>query len=691
MVSDAHPSNNDLSMRKRNRFAVHAVVAGVLLIAVAATFAVLYFNAGGFFESRGRPLTAVTTLAGLKNEIGEPFGIAVEGSEIYVSDGLSNKIWRISAGKEPVEFAAGLSTPSAIAFHPSGDLIVADTGSHTIKKIDSAGAVTVIAGGEAEPGDEDGPVAKARFNAPVGLAVLDDGGIVVADTYNDKIKLIKDGMVVTFAGSSRGFAEGHGAAAKFDTPCGVAALKDGSILVADTMNSRVRLISPFGKVTTVAGSGDADVRDGMLLEAAFYRPYTVASGPDGSLFIGDGNALRSINNSPLPIVQTISRSNRGFADGPVLAARYNRISGIAVSENYEVFIADSDNAAVRRISTGSSLNKDGPEYVVRTKLTDPAEFRSRQPARWPFDPPKSKRDIAGTLGEIRDEYIDQNSRPRFHNGLDIAGNYGEMARFLRSEKVLNPLSTENFGTLRELIRLPTVGYIHIRLGRDASNRPFADHRFQFDPGITNVRVRRGTEFKAGDVIGTLNAMNHVHMIAGPTGDEMNALDALILPGVDDTIPPVIEKVEFFDQNWRSVETEMPAARTKLTGSSRVVVRAFDRMDGNPERRRLGVYRLGYQVLNRDRSPLTETSWNISFDRNPSPEAAKFAYSIGSKSGPTGETIFKYIVTNKVSGNEFSEGFLDMSQYPAGEYILRVFAADYFGNTTTKDINFEVIK
>jgi hypothetical protein len=89
--------------------------------------------------------------------------------------------------------------------------------------------------------------------------------------------------------------------------------------------------------------------------------------------------------------------------------------------------------------------------------------------------------------------------------------------------------------------------------------------------------------------------------------------------------------------------------------------------------------------------LTETSWNISFDRNPSPEAAKFAYSIGSKSGPTGETIFKYIVTNKVSGNEFSEGFLDMSQYPAGEYILRVFAADYFGNTTTKDINFEVIK
>jgi hypothetical protein len=186
-------------------------------------------------------------------------------------------------------------------------------------------------------------------------------------------------------------------------------------------------------------------------------------------------------------------------------------------------------------------------------------------------------------------------------------------------------------------------------------------------------------------------MNHVHMIAGPSGDEMNALDALILPGVSDTIAPIIEDVAFFDQNWLPVETKRPRKRITLASNTRVVVRAFDRMDGNPERRRLGVYRLGYQVLNRDHSAVTEVNWSISFDRNPSPEAVKFAYAVGSKSGATGETIFRYIVTNKVSGEAFSEGFLDPAQFAAGEYVLRVFAADYFGNTTSRDIEIEVAK
>ncbi|NOT48204.1 MAG: gluconolaconase, partial [Acidobacteria bacterium] len=223
------------------------------------------------------------------------------------------------------------------------------------------------------------------------------------------------------------------------------------------------------------------------------------------------------------------------------------------------------------------------------------------------------------------------------------------------------------------------------------NKPLGDGRFQFDSAMTGIRVRRGTEFKAGDVIGTLNAMNHVHMIAGPSGDEMNALDALILPGVADTTPPVIEEVEFFDQNWLPVETKGGSERIKLANGARVVVRAFDRMDGNPERRRLGVFRLGYQVLNSDRSPVTEINWNISFDRNPSPDAVRFAYAPGSKSGATGETIFRYIVTNKVSGEAFGEGFFDTANLASGKYILRAFAADYFGNTTTKDISFEVAK
>ena len=115
------------------------------------------------------------------------------------------------------------------------------------------------------------------------------------------------------------------------------------------------------------------------------------------------------------------------------------------------------------------------------------------------------------------------------------------------------------------------------------------------------------------------------------------------------------------------------------------------MDGNPERRRLGVFRLGFQILARDNSPVTGVAWNISFDRNPPPEAVLFAYAPGSHSGATGETIFRYIVTNHVNNDGFGEGFLDPTELAAGEYILRVFAADYFGNTASKDTEFEVAK
>ncbi len=689
ILTDSDLSNNDSPMQKRRGFFLLAIIAFLLAAAIISVLAVIYFDVWRPFGPSAKPLTTVTTVGGLNGEFGEPFGIAVKSGEIYVSDGLNNKIWRLSAGQEPREYASGLNTPSALAFDKKGDLFVADTGSHSIKKVDSAGTVSIVAGAEGQIGDLDGEGTSARFNAPVGLAVADDGSIIVADTYNDKIKRIKNGVVTTIAGSTRGFADGLSVKAKFDTPCAVLAWRDGSVLVADTLNSRLRMVDAAGNVSTVAGSGNAEVMDGLMRQASFYRPTALVSAFDGSLFIADGNALRTISNRVLPVVETVSDYRRGFSDGPLKTVRFNRISGLAINESGEIIAADSDNASVRKIGYSSTEKKAESSRIVRSKQTDPAEFKTRHLGRWPYDPPDVTRDIAGTLGEIRGEIIDETSQAWFHNGLDIAGGYGEKARFIRNEKVLNPSSADNFGNLRELLRMPTIGYIHIRLGRDSVDKPLGDARFQFDPGITGVRVRRGAEFKAGEVIGTLNAMNHVHMIAGPSGDEMNALDALILPGVTDGVAPTIEEIDLFDQNWLPIETENASKRINLAGNTRIVVRAFDRMDGNPERRRLGVFRLGYQVLNRDHSALTDVNWNISFDRNPSPEAVKFAYAPGSKSGATGETIFRYIVTNRVSGATFSDGFLDVSQYKAGQYTVRVFAADYFGNTTSKDINFEV--
>lgn len=675
-------------MGKRRFIFPLILISAFLVFAFFSVLAALYFTLCACFDVSNRPYTNVRTIAGTKGEFGEPFGVAVKDGEIFVSDGETGKIWRIEVNSPPVEFAHGLDTPSAIAFDKNGDLIVADSGSHAIKRIDASGLISIIAGAEGKFGDIDGPALSAKFNAPVGVAVRNDGAILVADTYNDKIKLISNGVVTTLAGSSRGFADGPALYAKFDTPCSVAVWQDGRIVVADSLNSRIRVVELDGTTWTLAGSGDSDMLDGTLSAAAFYRPSAVAISSDGEVFIADRDTIRAIRNRAFPFVETITKPHRGFIDGPPGISTFNRISGIAFKSNHDLILADSDNAALR-VLTSEPLSKNQLSRMVQTKRTDPAEFRERQPARWPYDPPDAKRDIAGTLGEIRGEIVDANSQVWFHNGLDIAGGYGERAYFIRDEKLLNPIAVENFGTLRELIRLPTLGYIHLSLGRDASNKPFGDERYLFNIDMTGVRVRRGTKFSAGEMIGTLNAMNHVHLIAGPSGDEMNALAALILPGVSDKTPPVIEDVSLFDENWRQIETERPSKTYKLAGKTRVVVRAFDKMDGNPERRRLGVFRLGYQILRKDLLPVTEINWNISFDRNPDPDAVKFAYAQGSRSGATGETIFKYIVTNKVSGNSFSENFLDAGALGNGEFVLRTFAADFFGNTVSKDIFIEV--
>lgn len=168
---------------------------------------------------------------------------------------------------------------------------------------------------------------------------------------------------------------------------------------------------------------------------------------------------------------------------------------------------------------------------------------------------------------------------------------------------------------------------------------------------------------------------------------MNALDALILPGIADSRPPVIEKVSLVSGS--GVETTLPPGRIQLAGKTRVVMRAYDQVDGNNGRRRLGIYQAGYQVLRTDNSPVSDIQWTIRFDRLPAANSIRLVYADGSKSGATGETIFNYIVTDRVDGDDYREDYFDPAALAPGEYVLRVLAADYFGNTSHSDIQFEV--
>jgi len=119
--------------------------------------------------------------------------------------------------------------------------------------------------------------------------------------------------------------------------------------------------------------------------------------------------------------------------------------------------------------------------------------------------------------------------------VDVPGAFGETVRALRTERVLPPFAVQGFGTSRERIRLPFFGYVHLRVGRDRQNHPFADDRFIFQRDergeLIGLRVPRGTTFAEGEALGTLNEQYHVHLIAGPVGAEANAFSVVEFPSI----------------------------------------------------------------------------------------------------------------------------------------------------------------
>lgn len=652
-------------------------------------------NSCSIFQSKQiLKFSKVNTFAGMNKEFGEPFGIVFKDSELFVADGDKGKIFVIEQDGKSKVLTDKLDTPSNIVFDKNGDLLVADSGTHTIKKVLSNGKIELIAGVENKKGFQDGEAKTALFNAPIGIAIFENK-IFVADTYNDKIRVIENGKVKTLAGGEQGFADGENA--KFNTPTGLAIWNDGKILVADSLNRRIRVVEQNGKTWTLAGNGTADLKDGLLSQTAFVNPTALTVDKFGSIYVADGNAIRVIGRKFIPVVETISNDADGFFDGKLKQSRFNRPSGLTFDDEGNLFVADAENQLVR-VFTDKEIGKKTSVQEFDKIQFSAEEFRKLSEPRWTYNPPEKTREIAGTVGEIRGNTTEKKVPIRFHNGLDIVGGYGETARFIRDEKVLRPNAVYGFETIRELIRMPTLGYVHIRLGRDAEQKTFDDERFQFsfndEDKPKSVRIPRGTKFKAGDAIGTLNRFNHVHLVAGRTGRELNALDALTLPGIGDEKSPIIEKVTLYDKNWNEIETENSIERIKLDGKIRIVVEGYDQMDGNAERRKLGLYKVGYQVLDEDETPLTEfkePKWTIKFDKTPEDSAAEFVYAKGSQSDGLGETIFRYIATNEVSGRLMREDFFDTSKLKQGNYVLKVLTADFFGNVASEEIKFEVAK
>jgi hypothetical protein len=313
---------------------------------------------------------------------------------------------------------------------------------------------------------------------------------------------------------------------------------------------------------------------------------------------------------------------------------------------------------------------------------------------WPLDPQHVLHEVAATLGEARGS-IGGDARERLHSGIDVRGPVGSVVRAVYDEKVERPIGATGFDSANEAMRVGVIAYVHVRVGR----RP---NRTLLDPGrfaiVTDdlgqpvrVRIRRGTRFHVGDAIGTVNRMAHVHLDVGPRAGEINPL-SLSPEGFIDDVPPTIAPngIDFYSESGEQV----PAPRkgpVPLSGRVAIVVDAYDRVDRNGARRKLGVYALGYQVLRPDGGPapgFDQPRMTIEFDRLPADGGAgRLIYAEGSGIPVYGSrtTRFRYIITNGLREGRLSQGYWDTSELPPGEYRLQVIARDRSGNETTQDV------
>jgi RHS repeat-associated protein len=287
-----------------------------------------------------------------------PNGIAIApDGTLFVADTAHEVISVITPGHAPAVlagswnrsgFADGSGTsalfkePMGIAYDATTDtLCVADASNNAIRRMTRAGVVTTIA--------------TADFKAPRALAVDRSGNVIVADTANSMIRRISaGGAITTIAGSTRiGFADGAAAQALFASPSGVAIDRDGAVYVADTDNNRVRKIAN-GLVTTVAGNAQQGWLDGGAALAQFKKPFGIAVDDGGSIYVADSgnNVLRVISGGS---VSTIAGNGAlAFADGTPSAASFKVPAGIAFAS--AIFVADSGNDAIRLLAPALHLS-----------------------------------------------------------------------------------------------------------------------------------------------------------------------------------------------------------------------------------------------------------------------------------------------------------------------------------------------
>ncbi|WP_183561108.1 NHL repeat-containing protein [Mucilaginibacter sp. SP1R1] len=303
-----------------------------------------------------------------KATFNNPNGLAIDSKgNLYVTDQANNMIRKVSlngtvttlAGN-PVAghsdgkgTAASFDNPFGIAIDASDNIFVADLGNNLIRKITADGAVTTWAG-SGKIGFDNGVGTGASFNGITGLAFDHNGNLYVTDNHNLIRKITPDRKVTTISGivynTGPGFANDTGLNANFRLPYGMVADAANNIYIVDSYNNMIRKMTPDIVVTTLAGQLQPGNALGTGDSAQFNHSSCIAIDTKGNLYVTDtdNNALKKITPAG-QVTLLAGDGSTGNKDGENAKASFNRIRGIAISANGTIYVTDQQNNKIRRI------------------------------------------------------------------------------------------------------------------------------------------------------------------------------------------------------------------------------------------------------------------------------------------------------------------------------------------------------
>lgn len=380
-----------------------SAIAAPVRLPIVQTFA----GTDWVFSGNGGPATDAP--------LAEVNSVAVDGSgNVYASDAPNGEVMRISPDGTLTVFAgnafagfsgdggpatsASLSNPAGLAVDVAGNIYISDRANQRVRKIASDGTISTFAGnGRFGFSGDNGPATSAMLSGPDGLAFDGQGNLYIVEAGGHRIrKVAPDGTITTVAGTGQPGFSGDGGpatAAMLNTPRRIAADGSGNLYVVDAVNQRVRKIGTDGVITTFAGTGKSGPLNdgGPASNAALFFVSDVAVDAAGNVLILTSSPPSVRQVTPDGIIQTIVGSGLfGFAGdgGPALKARFSFPGGFALGSDGSLYIADSSNRRIRKVTPDGNVQTIAGNFRYRFSPDGtPALFAYfNNPARMTLDP-----------------------------------------------------------------------------------------------------------------------------------------------------------------------------------------------------------------------------------------------------------------------------------------------------------------